>query len=213
MKRSKSINLSLMKKGAAAFRPRPLAIGIAAAVSVLSGCSNNSQNQGEIFQTLADCQNKYPQAAQHCDSAYQKAVQDARETSPKYAKLNECERDFGAGQCTDYQRGGTSLFMPLMAGFIVGRMLDDAGNAYRYGGHSAPLFTSYSSSSPYYYRWTTADGYSYGNYRTGRVKVNRQTFEPKPKVTKTIKRGGFGSKVAAKSKWGGGAKSRSGWGG
>ena len=211
MKRSQTINLDRMRK-TIGFKKKPLALGIAIA-SFLVGCSSGGggmPNEGEIFRTLEDCKLKYPQAAQQCEDAYSHAMQVAQDTAPKYASMNDCARDFGRDQCVVYRNNnGSNWFMPFMAGYVVAELIDGIG-----GRRSAPLFTSYSSSSPYYYRWTTADGYSYGNYRTGKVKLNRQTFKPKPKVTKTIKRGGFGSKVAAKSKWGGSkSSSRSGWGG
>jgi len=41
-----------------------------------------------------------------------------------------------------------------------------------------------------------------------KANVSKKAFEPKPAVKRTISRGGFGSKVAAKSNWG----KSSGWG-
>ncbi len=217
MKRTKSINLDRMRKVADRFRVKPIALGISAATLVLSCSSGRGVNEGEIFADLAACKAQYPQLAQECENAYQQALRVAEESGPKYASRSDCEIDFGARQCMNYRHGGNDWFMPAMAGFLFAQLLD-SDRHYR----AVPLYTSYSSHSPYYYRWSTVDGYSYGNYRYGRVKVHRDTFKPKPKVTKTIKRGGFGSRVAAKSKWGGsggskwgskGSGSRSGWGG
>lgn len=219
MKRTKSINLDAMRKHTSSFKLKPLALSVAVITSVAGcGSSPGGVSKGEIFQSLAECRAKYPEKASQCDMAYQEAQQAAQDSSPKYASKADCARDFGIEQCVTYRNdSGTNWFMPIMAGFIISELIDEVGDSFgrNHRRRSAPLFTSYSSSSPHYYRWTTADGYSYGNYRTGRVKLNRQTFKPKPKVTKTIKRGGFGSKVAAKSKWGGSkSKSyRSGWGG
>ena len=88
---------------------------------------------------------------------------------------------------------------------MLGQMLD--GRRY-----SSPVYTGYGNLYGGYYG---ADGKRYGDYsrnsRVSNVKVDPDAFKSKPRVTRTISRGGFGSKAAAKSSWGG---SRSGgWGG
>ncbi len=59
----------------------------------------------------------------------------------------------------------------------------------------------------------TADGQVVGKAgRTSTYKVSKSSLKPKPVVTKTVSRGGFGSVASAKSSWGGGKRSGS-WGG
>lgn len=58
-----------------------------------------------------------------------------------------------------------------------------------------------------------ADGYVFdGDIRKRKYNVKPSTYKPKPTVNRTIKRGGFGSSVRAKSSWGS-SKRSGGWGG
>lgn len=212
MKRSRSINLASMRKVTGVFALKPLAFCIA---TLLAGCSNNEQ-QADIFKNLEECKSTYPDLSAQCEIAFNNALNTAQATAPKYNSMEDCVSEFGADRCVRHERadGGGSWFMPAMAGFMLGRALDN--NRY----NSAPMFTSSSYSSPYYNRWTTVDGNNYGDYRSqSRVRVDSDAFKPKPTVTKTISRGGFGSKSAAASSWGSSKSSGSssrpggGWGG
>ena len=44
------------------------------------------------------------------------------------------------------------------------------------------------------------------------MRVSEKSLKPKPTVSKTMSRGGFGSSVRAKSSWGSSTK-KGGWGG
>jgi uncharacterized protein YgiB involved in biofilm formation len=193
---------------------KPLILAIAATVG-LSACGGDDyQEAAQIYRDVDHCIRDNPGQEDACRVAYDEAQKIAFESGPKYSSAKDCEAEFGANQCVDHRGvGGTNWFVPLMAGFLLSDILD--GRRYR----SAPLYTSYSSGSGFYNRWTTVDGYSYGQRRYGKVKVDKNTFASKPAVTRTISRGGFGSTVAAKSKWSSGKSSRSGrsssrgWGG
>lgn len=81
--------------------------------------------------------------------AYTNAVKEAERTAPKYATREDCVAEFGEGQCqqTPAQAGvapenqaqaqsSGSFWMPLMAGYMMGRLM---------GGGMAqqqPLFSS-----------------------------------------------------------------------
>ena len=100
-----------------------------------------------------------------------------------------------------------SFFMPFMAGYMVSSLLSP--NRY----YSQPLYTSYSYNSPFRSRWITADGYVFdGDIRKRKYRVNKDVYKPKPTVNRTMKRGGFGSSVRAKSSWGSSSR-KGGWGG
>jgi len=58
-----------------------------------------------------------------------------------------------------------------------------------------------------------ADGQDYGDQRRRSMRVNESSLKPKPTVSKTMSRGGFGSSVRAKSSWGSASSKRGGWGG
>ena len=198
-KRSSQINLNKMRKQ---FAPKPLAVGVAALF--LSGCADDRQD-ALIYQNIDDCVSDNPELADTCRAAYEDALEEARRTGPKYASQRDCEYDFGPNQCNYVNYGGDSFFMPLMAGYMLGNLLSPG----RY--YTQPMYTSYSPYSRYRYRWLNAGGYDYGDISRKRFKVNRDAFKPKPEVKKTIKRGGFGSSVRAKSSWG--SSRKSGWGG
>ncbi|MGQ7248811.1 DUF1190 domain-containing protein [Halomonas sp. V046] len=209
MKRSSSINLARMRK--ACFTLKPVALGIAVAIAA-TGCS--SERNATVYRSSEDCIDDNPSLAQECEAAYQAALTEAARSGPKYQSMNSCEAEFGSDQCVRMpaQRGAGSWFLPAMGGFLFAKALDNR----RY--ESSALFSSYIPSSPFYNRWTTADGRLQGSRRYGNVGVGRTAFESKPAVTRTISRGGFGSIVSAKSNLGGSRSgsrggSRGGWGG
>ncbi len=210
MKRSKSINLNRMRKSIPGNLVKPLALAVA--TSALVACSN--QKEAKVYQSVETCKNDNPDAHSTCEAAYQKALQEAYRTGPKYSSLSDCESEFGSFNCGPYNHRGQNWVVPLMAGFIFAKALDS-----RDGFYSSPVFTSYNRSSPMYGDWISSNGYQYPkNYRTGKVVINNDTFKPKPTVNRTISRGGFGSVVSAKSSWGGSSKSswgssKGGWGG
>lgn len=80
--------------------------------------------------------------------------------------------------------------MPLMAGYMMGRMMS--------GSYAqSPLFTSNSPNSPARGKFVDASGKSFGNATTGRtMKVDKSALAPKPATTTTVTRGGFGESVA-----------------
>ena len=199
-KRSQHINLASMRK---AFKVKPLALGIASIV--LAGCGEDTE-QAKIYSSIEDCKQDYPDAVAQCESAYQSALEEAQRTSPRFNTQYDCEYEFGSNQCRQVETSSGSFFMPFMAGFMVSQLLQP-----RY--YSQPIYTSYSPYSPFRSRWITADGYVFdGDIRKRNYYVSKSVYKPKPTVTSTIKRGGFGSSVRAKSSWGSSSKS-SGWGG
>ncbi len=215
MKRSRSINIHSMRQFAWQRVPvKPLALAVAAAT--LFGCS--SRDPALAYESVAQCLAENPDLDIECRAAFQKARDEAAKAGPKYQSKADCEAEFGAENCVaaqpasqpqqPQQQQSQSWFMPAMAGFMLGRALD--GGGYR----SAPLYSSTNRNSPFYGQWTGVDGKTYGSRGNRSLQVGKDAFKPKPAVTRTISRGGFGSTVAAKSNWGGNRGSRSGgWGG
>lgn len=199
VKRSNNIKLIAMRKY---FAPKPLAISVTSVF--LAACSDN-QSVSTVYTNANECINENPDAVEQCNLAYEQALEEAARTAPKYDSRQDCEYEFGADRCQSYNSGGSSFFMPFMAGYILSDLLSPR----RY---SQPLFIS---SSPYSrYRWLGADGYDYGDLRQRKYRTTSRMYKPKPTVSRTIKRGGFGSSVRAKSNWGSSNKSSSkSWGG
>lgn len=198
IKRSRSINLAAMRKS---FSVKPIALGVTAIF--LSACGD--KQEATIYTQPEDCINDNPEFAQQCKAAYEQAIAEAERTGPKYNSQRDCEYEFGSNQCHAVNNSSGSFFMPFMAGYMLSNILSPSG--YRY----QPMFTSYAPYSPYRNRWIGSDGYDFGDYRRRNMRVGEKAFKPKPTINKTMKRGGFGSSVRAKSSWG--SSKKGGWGG
>ncbi|WP_191602318.1 DUF1190 domain-containing protein [Marinomonas algicola] len=201
MKRSKSINLDSMRKvKPASPLMRPLTLAVASIT--LAACSS-SEEEVKMVSSVEDCTASTTMTQAQCEVAYQQALQEAERTGPKYNSQAACEAEFGYDQCNRSSQG--SFFTPFMAGFLVSNLLD-SGRSNRYN----PVY-HYSKSGSYKDRIMTADGQVIGKSGQRSYKVNPSTLKPKPTVSRTVSRGGFGSVASAKSSWGGGKKSS--WGG
>ncbi|WP_269519192.1 DUF1190 family protein [Alteromonas sp. BMJM2] len=200
-KRSKYINLSRMRK---TFSVKPLALGVA---SVMLSACGAEREEAKIYTSIDDCKLDYPDALEKCEAAYKTAADEALRTSPRFNSEYDCEYEFGPNQCRNVNTSGGSFFMPFMAGYMVSSLLSP--NRY----YSQPLYTSSSYNSPFRSRWITADGHVFdGDIRKRNYRVSKDQLKPKPTVNRTMKRGGFGSSVRAKSSWGSSSR-KGGWGG
>lgn len=200
-KRSKYINLSRMRK---TFSVKPLALGVA---SVMLSACGAEREEAKIYTSIDDCKQDYPDALEKCEAAYKTAAEEALRTSPRFNSEYDCEYEFGPNQCRNVNTNGGSFFMPFMAGYMVSSLLSP--NRY----YSQPLYTSSSYNSPFRSRWITADGHVFdGDIRKRNYRVSKDQLKPKPTVNRTMKRGGFGSSVRAKSSWGSSSR-KGGWGG
>ena len=141
--------------------------------------------------------------------ALNNALKEAERTAPKYATREDCVAEFGEGQCqqapaqagmapenqAQAQQSSGSFWMPLMAGYMMGRLM--GGGA---GFAQQPLFSSKNPASPAYGKDTDATGKNYGAAQPGRtMTVPKTAMAPKPATTTTVTRGGFGESVAKQS--------------
>lgn len=199
MKKSKHIDVGSLRKSLPDFRLKRISLAIAA--FSLIGCSQ--KEEVKVVGSVDECIAQTTLSAEDCKAAYQRALDEAEKTGPKYRDRRLCEADFGHSQC---RQSSSGIFMPLMAGFMIGQMLNNRPNYYN------PVYhyqNPYSSSRG---KIMTADGSVVGRPGQSSYNVGKQVTKPKARVTKTVSRGGFGSKASAKSSWGGG-KSARGWGG
>ncbi|GKX56867.1 UPF0441 protein [Leminorella grimontii] len=197
MKRTKHINRDSFRKSFRTYRLAPVALAVSA-VFMLSGCEQADESVS-LFKDAEECKQVNPSLAEQCTTAYNTAQAEAVKTAPKYASREDCVAEFGESQCveTPAQAGvgatsqsSHSTWMPLMAGYMMGRMMS--------GGYGqSPLFTSNSPNSPARGKFVDATGKSFGNATTGRtMKVDKSALAPKPATTTTVTRGGFGESVA-----------------
>lgn len=205
MKRTKQINHSSFRKSWNARHLTPVAIAITA-VFMLSGCEQSDETVS-MYQNADDCSVAHPGKSAECTTAYNNALKEAERTAPKYDSREACIAEFGEGQCqqapAQASLGGSgeaqaqgqssgSFWMPLMAGYMMGRMMS--------GGASQPLFSSKNPASPAYGKYADASGKSYGAATPGRtMTVPKTAMAPKPATTSTVTRGGFGDSVAKQS--------------
>lgn len=158
------------------------------------------------YQSLQECKDKDQIPDDACEKAEKAALADD-EKAAKWNDQKSCEDVYGQGQCVPRQQasGGGSFWGPLIAGFVVGRMLDGG-----WGGRGM------------YRDWRDGGYYSYGggrvstDYATGRSRISSRSFDspdvirpPEKTMSRSsvISRGGFGGRMSSRS-YGG-----SGWGG
>lgn len=201
MKRTKQINHASFRKHWRVYRMAPIALAVGA-VFVLAGCEKSDENVS-LYMNSDDCTRANPSLSEQCSTAYNSAQQEAVKTAPKYASRADCVAEFGEDQCTQVpaqagmaaasQHSG-GMWMPLMAGYMMGRMMGGGGSAQQ------PLFSSRAANSPARGQFVDASGRSYGAATSGRsMTVPKTALAPKPATTQTITRGGFGETVAKQS--------------
>ena len=96
MKRTKHIDLDLMRKGfTRRFIKGPLAVGLLLSL----WCHAVARKKLQWSVRLTSVPPK-PVNLVECEAAYQKAQAEAERTGPKYNSNAQCESEFGGGQCT-----------------------------------------------------------------------------------------------------------------
>ncbi len=202
MKRTKHIRHAAFRKSWQARHLTPVALAVTA-VFMLAGCEQSDETVS-LYQNADDCAKANPSQSAQCTTAYNNAKKEAERTAPKYATREDCVAEFGENQCqqtpaqagvgstnnAEAQQSG-SFWMPLMAGYMMGRMMGGAGFAQQ------PLFSPKTPNSPANGQFVDASGKNYGAATSGRsMNVPKTAMAPKPATTSTITRGGFGESVA-----------------
>ena len=166
MKRSKSVRLVAMGTG----------------LLLVTGCEEAKLDTA-LFESVKQC-TELGFTQQECVTNYQQAQRTHISAAPKYTSQSDCEADFGTKKCEvapQRTTSGGSVFMPMMAGYMMGSMLSG-------GGRGQPLYRSAGTSKAF----RTANNKAVGS-TIGRTKVAQSaTLTPKAK-TRTTSRGGFGA--------------------
>lgn len=191
-KRSSSLKLTTMLAGAASL--------------TLAGCDDPGPqasfdpNRGEqveafSYKTLEECKAANEVPDPQCDTAYAAAQKDDQKNAPRYEARASCEEVYGAGNCVPRgSENGGSFFTPLLAGFVIGQMLD--GGGYRGTG----MYRRDDGYGGGYY--STYGGRLNRDYSTGKSVISKTSIDPPdairnapPKIqtrTSVVSRGGFG---------------------
>ena len=192
-------------------RSRHVALAIVgAAAFTLAGC-REEQVDAQAFPDLQSCREAANSdglfTAAQCDEAFADAQTLHVETAPRYESQALCEQEHGAGACgseaeaTGGGGGSGSIFMPLLAGYLIGNMLG------RGGGMAAaqPLYRTAGGQ----FR-TPGGGATYAG-NSGKAKLGSSLFArpattmgQAPMTRATVSsRGGLGSAGSARSGFGG----------
>lgn len=187
-KRSKHLRLALMGTAVAV----PVAIAL---------WPDRRPDSGVVLETADQCRHQPLKVTPaECEQAYAEALAKHQSVAPRFESEFQCEEQFRACDPLpqDAAYAGPPLFIPGMAGFLVGyrapRPSERGGGYYGYGG-SLPL-----------YRERGGDFYNPGgDYlrdSTGPVKGTKG-LPLTPARAVTVSRSGFGSSSAARSSFGG----------
>lgn len=148
--------------------------------------------QASLYGSLEECVAGGIYTELGCKQAMEQAQTAHAETAPRYSELRECIAIYGEDGCRPQQNSdGTSFFVPLMAGFMIGNMLDSFGRRTYY----QPVYRDRDNS------WRSGNGYALGR-STGNIMVPKQATLPQQRAI-TQSRSGFGSRAAARGSWGG----------
>jgi uncharacterized protein YgiB involved in biofilm formation len=135
--------------------------------AALGACDDDPQPK--VYQSVAECQADHGEQA--CDSAWQASVGEHTASAPQFQGRDPCEAQYGAGHCEAYSTPTGSVFIPLMAGFMIGRVLsrsnDSSSNPYSGGGGGGVGYVGH----PVFFN--AAGGYSAPPARPGEALFTR----------------------------------------
>jgi uncharacterized protein YgiB involved in biofilm formation len=168
MKKSRSIRLVLLGSASLA----------------LAACGDEGPPQdAKFFSNVQECSAVYNDTS--CREAETQARKSLAEEAPRYSRKEECEAEFGAGNCeTKQSAGGGSFFMPLLMGYMMGNML--SGNRF-----SQPVYRGPNNSAV-----MPSGGKLFNVGSFAGTGTNATAFRPAAQATQ-VARGGFGSTATA----------------
>lgn len=196
---------------------------VPAASMVLAGCGEKPV-EVQVFNTPDECAAFYNPPAE-CQAAFAEAKALHPQVAPRYNSKQECEADFGSGQCetapvlaantsspssehsseqtNSQSQQSSGFFMPMMMGFLAGQMLNRGGMA----AGAAPQQTANAARSPVPSQPLYKSRDDRNTFRTasntavasqpGLTSIKPSAVQPKPAAM--ARRGGFGAQAAARS--------------
>ncbi|AQW89063.1 hypothetical protein FDH34_gp382 [Serratia phage BF] len=195
MKRTKNINHKRFRKVHKFWKYSALFVAIGSTF-FLTACDDFQEENVSVYKTIQDCEKGASTQADkdRCALDYQNALGQAEKVAPKYDSKGSCEEEFGYDQCKPSSQTASHssgfMWFPIMSGY--------SSSHANYP--SQPLYSSSRYSSPMYNKFVDAKGNSFGNFtHAGKASVSRSALAPKPAMTTTTTRGGFGSTVHAQS--------------
>lgn len=178
------------------------------ATLMLAGCGEKEQDV-HVFHNVDECAAYYHPPAE-CQAEFAKAEALHTQVAPRYQNQQECETDFGPGQCETaperHQSG--SFFMPMMMGYMAGQMMNrgnlaggqatssQAASSQTTGSRGAavptqPLYKSRDDRSTF----RTASNQAVAT-QPGAARVRPSAVQPQR--ARLVQRGGFGQQAAVR---------------
>lgn len=171
------------------------------AALTLSAC-NEEKTEASVFSSEAECRADAAKpdswwTESECAASFAQAQDRHLNNAPRYDAKEVCEEQHGVGMCESdvTQAGGgssSSIFMPLMAGYFLGNMMNNNSNNYQ---SSRPVYPAATGG------YRTADGKTKVSSLSGKTSFAASSFKPaaktinKPAMSKASvsSRGGFGA--------------------
>ena len=192
-------------------RPRSRSVALCilgAGAFALAGCEEEKVD-AQAYPDLQSCTQAADQggllSAGECETAFAEAEALHEESAPRYDSLAVCEAQHGEGACGSEQQvadgGSGSIFMPLLAGYLIGNMLGGRGGM----ASAQPLYKTPDG------RFSNAAGTSVYSGNSGKAKLNPSSFArpattlgkaPMSRAT-AASRGGLGKTGASRGMFGG----------
>lgn len=196
MKRSKKAALVLM---------------VPATTLLLAGCGEERE-QALVYESPSECAAASFNTPEQCKADYDAAKALHPQVAPKYVSKEECETDFGAGNCetaaqqnvaqNQPQQTASSggFFMPMMMGYMMGQMMNRGGAA-----QNMPQGAPGASKVPTQPLYKSRDDRA--TFRTatnapvakGIGPISLKPSQVQPKAGQLVRRGGFGSQAAQRA--------------
>lgn len=188
MKRSKKAALVLM---------------VPAATLFMAGCGEQRE-QALVYESPDECAAASFNTPEQCKADYDAAKALHPQVAPKYITKQECETDFGAGNCETAPQqttSGGSVFMPMMMGYLMGQMMNRGAAPQNF---QQPGATN-NSKVPTQPLYKSRD--DRGTFRTatnapvagGIGPITLKPSQVQPQAGQLVRRGGFGAQAAARA--------------
>ena len=144
---------------------------------VLVSCDQSPPADARFFANADECAQVMDR--QTCETAFAESRAEFAAEAPKFSRKEECEAEFGAGNCETVGSGSGigSFFMPMMMGYMLGQAFNRP--VYRGPGNAALMRTGDRT-------------YKVGSFGGGGYNARYQ-----PGAVAPVQRGGLGSTASS----------------
>lgn len=123
-KRSRSVGLSRMIASAGALAMVAACGGEDASPPPPEPKDAGPKTAVQAFGNVFECAKAEGMDEKSCDAARSEAIKVSDESAPRFAGEGDCEAEWGDGHCISRSINGSSFFMPMLAGFMLGKLIN-----------------------------------------------------------------------------------------